>query len=246
MYVKHLGADMVLHRARKVIGVLESAEQEHLRSGSVLVDPYESAAGTSAIRLRVVRPLPAEVEVLTRQVVGACREALDDLALSLVVASRRAPRSTTFPIAPDAHSYLEVERHGLRHANQLARRAVHSVTPWRGGDDVLWDLHLLASSDRPVIGLGQVVELAPTRVPSVLGVLQPGLETSRACLPVSDGSRLAHPEAAVQLALTYGEPTRIRPLVPTLRMLTAHVADVVDRVVGAAERPSTQSGRPLG
>lgn len=243
MYVKHLGADMVLHRARKVIGVLESAEQEYLASGSVLVDPYESAAGTPAIRLRVVRPLPAEVEALTGEVVRACRDALDDLALSLVVAGRRAPRSTTFPIAPDPHSYLEVERHCLRHANQLARRAVRSVTPWRGGDDVLWDLHQLASSGRPVIGLGQVVELAPTRVPSVLGVLQPGLHSSRACLPVSDGSLLSHPETGIQLSLTYGEPTRIRPLLPTLSMFTAHVADVIDRVVSAAESSTTPSDR---
>jgi hypothetical protein len=241
MYVKHLGADMSLHRARKLIGQVESAEHDYLASGSLRRETSgDAAAGAPAVRVRVTVPPPPEVAQLAREAVAACRQSLDDLALSLVVASRRAPRSTTFPIAPDAHAYVEEERRCLRHANQVARHAVRSVAPWRGGDDTLWDLHLMAEEAGPVvgpvIGLGQVVEVAPSRVPSVLGVLQPGVQTTRACLPLSDGSLLAGPESGICLVLTYGDPARTRPLVPTLTMLVAHVAGVIERVVSAAER----------
>jgi hypothetical protein len=243
MYVKHLGADMSLHRARKLISQVESAERDHLASDALRLEstePADAMAGAPVVRVRVTEPPPGEVAVLGSEALAACRQALDDLAVSLVVASRRAPRSTTFPIAPDAHAYLEEERHCLRHANQEARRAVRSVTPWKGGDDVLWDLRQIAEAAGPVIGLdiglGQVVELAPTRVPSVLGVLQPGFRTTRACLPLTDGCLLANPEAAIRLVLTYGEPARTRPLVPTMRMFAAHVTGVIERVVGATER----------
>ena len=237
MYVKHLGADMLLHRARKVIGRLESAEQEYLASGAVRVERAADGAGPALVR--IAAPPTPEVSLLAHEAVRSSRAALDALAVSLVVASRRAPRSTTFPIGADAHAYLDEEHQCLRHANQEARRAVRSVTPWRGADDRLWELRLLDRPDGFAVGLGQVVEVGPTRVPSVLGVLQPGAQTSKACLPLSDGSPLAPGrgtgDSGLQLVMTYGEPARTRPLVATLTLLTAHVEDVIERVVSAAE-----------
>jgi hypothetical protein len=150
-------------------------------------------------------------------------------AFSLVVASRRTPRHTSFPIAASAHDYAEQQASCLRRANQQACDAVRSVTPWRGADDRLWELHRLGAVERPlVLRVARPEVRVPVRVPTALRVLQatvreppPGASSPPGlCLVVDDGGLV-----------------RGRPVVESLDLLVAHAVDVVARVVAATERP---------
>lgn len=247
MYVKHLGADMLLHRARQVLRQLEAAQAEYLSSDGIRLETAPAAGGTTDTRIRASAPPPEVISQLARTAIGSTREALDDLAVSLAVASRRTARDTTFPIAASAQQYVEQEGRCLRHANQVARRAVRSVTPWKGADDLLWELQCLAATDGPLdIRLGQLVRRVPARLPHALHVLQPVGQTTPTCRPLLDDSPLVRNdeagrdastalEAGVCLVLVSGEVVRGQPVVSGIEMLVDHVATVVDRVVRAAE-----------
>ena len=246
MYVKHLGADMKLHRARRAVRQLEAAQMEYLATDDIRLETVTAGDGTTTSRIRLSAPPPDAIAQVARTAIGSTREALDDLAVSLAIASRRTPRDTTFPIAASAQQYDEEEGRCLRHVNHAARRAVRSVTPWKGGGDKLWELQCLVDTRDPwVIRLGQVTRQAPTSLPSVLHVLQPVGQTTEVCRPLQDGSPLAPGaagadpttalEANVRLVLVAGELSRGRPVVDAIDLLVTHAAVVVDQVVRVAE-----------
>ena len=249
MYVKHLGADMKLHRARQAVQQLEAAQREYLVSDDIRLETAPAGDGTTTSRIRVYAPPPDTIAQLARTAVDSAREALDDLAVSLAIASRRTPRDTTLPIAASAQQYVEEEGRCLRHVNHAARQAVRSVAPWKGGDDTLWELQCLVDTRDPwVIRLGQVTRQAPTTLPLVLHVLEPVGRTTEVCVPLHDESPLVRDaaggepatalEANVRLVLVAGELSRGRPVVDAIDLLVTHVAVVVDQVVRAAERRS--------
>lgn len=222
MYVKHLAADMKLHRARQVLGRLENLQQDYLASGAVRVEP-----SGPPWRLRVDEPPPVELSRLAGAALHTARRALDDLAVSLVIASRRTPRHTTFPIAASAHDFPDELSRCLRRANEKAREAVRSVGPWKGADDLLWDLHLLGEVERPpIVRLVRPAPPVPVRVPTALQVLQ-AHPVDDASTPVVDG-RL--------LVLGDGEHVRGHPVVASIDRLITHADAVVTRVVEVAER----------
>jgi hypothetical protein len=248
MYVKHLGADMKLHHARQLLDQLVTMQREYLASDAIRLESSQERNGTTMRRIRIAQIPPIEFAQLAGTAIRTIREALDDLAVSLVVASRRSPRNTTFPITPSAQAYDEEEARCLRHANHAARRAVRSVTPWKGGDDKLWELHLLSdTSDSPAIRIGQVVAMAQVSLPAVLQVLQPGARTRGACVPLVDGSPVVvvqdagdwEPatalEADVRLVLGSGDLLRGHPVDTSIERLIVHASGVVDQVVRAAE-----------
>ena len=249
MYVKHLGADMKLHRARQALQQLEAAQTEYLHSDGIRLETAPAGDNTMWCKIRVSASPPIAISHLARTAIGSTREALDDLAVSLAIASRRAPRDTTFPIAASAQQYVVEEGRRLRHANHAARRAVRSVTPWKGADDLLWELQCLVDTSDPwEIRLGQVVRSAPTTLPSVLHVLQPVGQTTDVCRPLHDNSPLERDvgaaggdpatalEANVRLVLVAGALSPGRPVVDAIDLLITHTAVVVDQVVRAAER----------
>jgi hypothetical protein len=248
MYVKHLGADMKLHHARQLLDQLVTMQREYLLSDAIRLQSSRERSGTTTRWIRIAQPPPVEFAQVAGTAIRTIREALDDLAVSLAVASRRSPRNTTFPITPSAQAYDVEEAQCLRHANHAARQAVRSVTPWKGGDDKLWELHhLSATGDPPVIRIGQVVAVTPVSLPSVLQVLEPGVRTRGACVPLVDGSPIVvvqeagewEPanalEADVRLVLGSGDLLRGHPVDTSVERLIVHASGVVDQVVRAAE-----------
>jgi hypothetical protein len=250
VYVKHLGADMKLHRARQVLQQLRVLHDQHLASDEVRLETSYDEEGTRTTRIRLDGPVPHEIPTLAGDAVRTAREALDELAVSLAVASRRTARGAAFPIAASAHAYPEEEARGLRHTNETARVAVRSVSPWRGADDVLWELQHLAWTQPLVVAVGQLVGPTTTRVPSPLSVLAEDTEVDETCRRLDDGSPLSWDatsppttpaEAGVWLVLASGSLLRGRPLLTGLDLLLTHTADVVGRVVSRAEAPATPS-----
>jgi hypothetical protein len=246
MYVKHLSADMRLHRADQLLRDLAAMEAEYLESDALRVEAEPEGGGTPTRRIRVLRPPPSDVAAVASEAVRATREALDQLAVSMSVASRRAPRDTTFPIAAGAAEYPDHEARCLRHTNRAARAAIRSVCPWRGGDDQLWELHTLASAPGSlVVRLGEVVRHEPVPVPSVLHVLQADSPRLERCRPLADLDVLAGADpgpggpagarAGLRLVLVAGELVRGRPAVPAIGLLVAHAREVVDEVVARVE-----------
>lgn len=134
---------MKLHRAGQIVSQLVVLQREYLASDAVRLEASRTPHGPAAQRIRIDRSPPAEFSRLAGTAIHTARSALDELAVSLVIASRRTPRNTSFPIARSAHDFAAEENRCLRRASQKARDAVRSVTPWKGGDAKLWELHHL-------------------------------------------------------------------------------------------------------
>lgn len=252
MYVKSLGAEVKLHRAGRVLTEIGSIQDAYLQSGALRLEVAPGPDGSTAWRVRVDQEPPAELTELVASCVHTTRDALDDLAASLVIASRRTPRHTSFPIAASAHDYAAEEGRCLRRANERARQVVRAVTPWRGADDLLWELRLLDElpGHAPAVELGQVVPPSPVRVPVALQVLQAAAPARGTQHPLHDNSPLvvrnqsASPDDQARLLqatlfLVFGDGAMVlgRPVVDSLARLLTHASSVVDRVVKALERP---------
>lgn len=77
---------------------------------------------------------------------------LDHLAFRLVCAATAGrppnPRGVYFPIADDSEQYERKKRTRLAGASAAAIGAVDALRPYRGGDDVLWELHALNNVEK--------------------------------------------------------------------------------------------------
>ncbi len=250
MYVQRFGADVKLYRARQTLGQLEAMQEEYLGSGAIRFESTPAPDGKDRWLIRIEKELPTEFALLVGNALHAARSALDELAVALVVAGGRTPRGARFPIARSAHHFDEELSSCLRRADPQARGAVRAVKPWKGADDKLWELHLLAPGERrlPVIHLGQNVPLAPVRVPSVLRVLQGTTSGTGTRYPLRDNSVVSIDESAsaetdpaallrstLRIVIGEGELVRGQPVTESLDMLIAHTAEVVDEVCAAAE-----------
>jgi hypothetical protein len=251
VYVKSLGAEVRLHRARVMVERLTALQEEYLRSGAVRLEVAHGPE--SSWRVRIDSGLPVELTELVTSCLRLTRDALDDLAASLVIASRRTPRHTSFPIAVSAHDYPAEQTRCLRGANERARHAVRSVTPWKGADDLLWELRLLDEprGHTPVIHLGQLLPPTPVRVPVALQVLQTAAAPVRGTRhPLADHSLLvvsdpatSEPDQARLLessifpVLGEGHLALGQPVLEILTRLVDHASTVAERVVRALDHP---------
>lgn len=250
MFVQRLGADVKLHRARHLLRQVAQLHDEHLHSAVRLTHGRGDSDSADDWQIHIDQDLPAELAPLVGATIHTTRNALDDLAASLVVACGRTPRNTTFPIAMSAHHFAEEESLCLRRATPAARLSVRSVTPWRGADDRLWELHQLDTGGRrePILHLAQSVPRERARVPTALRVLQQSTQPPGARYPLRDKNALTAPvspgdagsaaalRSSIHIAFGEGELVRGQPVVDSLEMLITHTERVIDRVAVAAER----------
>ncbi len=115
---------------------------------------------------------PTAIRVLAGEILQSVRSALDHLAYQLVQVGTGTPGPFThvyFPICADAAKYASQKRsktHGMR-ASALA--AIDSIQPYRGGNDILWQLDKLNNIDkhRLLIAVGSAyhsVDVLPSAV----------------------------------------------------------------------------------
>jgi hypothetical protein len=156
----YLSAKKKLADARRLIGDLE-AEIKAFNA----TEPHERMVETDPEgliqehRVKLIRPLPERVAVLTLEVAKALRDTLD---LSAFAASKAAGShrllDTCFPIARDKAGIEKVMAEKGGGVPKDVAQTIGAFKPYRGGNDLLWGLVAVETVDRHalIVPLGSV------------------------------------------------------------------------------------------
>ena len=103
-----------------------------------------------AYYLNKVQQIPIGVVAIVGDALHNMRSALDHLAYQLVLAAGNIPeRATAFPIAESSVKYASAAyRHKLKGMAQPAINAIDALKPYKGGNDLLWQLNKLNNVDK--------------------------------------------------------------------------------------------------
>ncbi|MEO6924137.1 MAG: hypothetical protein ABI142_09955 [Bryocella sp.] len=206
-----------------------------------------------------VKPTPARISAMIGDAIHNLRSALDHVAYQLVWVSlgRQPTGHVYFPIADDREKY-EVQRSRQLHgARPAAIAAVDAVTPYRGGNDLLWQLHKLNNVDKHRVLLTsgsayQSVNIGPrmTRQMQELMATMPGegsnaefpamdlfLRPANQLFPLKAGDALftdlpnaeLDPKLQFQFSLSFGERDIVfgEPIVETISSMLKCVEDML-------------------
>jgi hypothetical protein len=141
---------MKLDRARRHFAAMEDVTKAFLASQPYGVETRQDS--TSHKLLYVVAKAsepPLEVSLIAGDVLHNLRSALDHLAWQLVQAAGGTPtKDTSFPIFDSSSKYTSGAAQKLKGMSKAAITAIDALKPYRGGDDLLWQLHRLENVDK--------------------------------------------------------------------------------------------------
>ncbi len=140
-----------LARARKHLDDLRAAIVAFLAT-----QPYEVmreeeiSSGDLVYKLRTCHEVPGDLSLIIGDVLHNLRSALDHLAWRLVELNNKTPnRNTQFVICANQTAFQNrVAQGALREMSQTARTFIENLHPYRGGDDILWQLNELENIDK--------------------------------------------------------------------------------------------------
>lgn len=124
--------------------VVIASRDKHLH---VLLPNEEPQPGATLTRLPVY---PFEILSIAGDVVHGLRSSLDHLAYQLaIVGSGETPtRRVEFPIAKDRDTYEAEKARKVEGIRPEAVEAIDRLSPYKGGNDVLWRIHELDNIDK--------------------------------------------------------------------------------------------------
>lgn len=143
-----------VERAKKHIDDLNTLLAEYSAT-----KPYEILTERDRKRRRIIykalikKPIPEDVTLIASDAIHNCRTALDYLACDLAI---RAGASSTsgvyFPFAASGNDFSNDPRikTKIRKLSDIDKSRIHSLTPYKGGNDLLWALHDLDRTDKHV------------------------------------------------------------------------------------------------
>lgn len=138
-------------RAREHLTTLSTEVREYLDSKPYSVGVRRHPESRRLIYfVAAVQPTTPRLSALLGDTIHNLRSALDHLAYQLVwVGTGNVPSSHVyFPIAGDRPKYLEQRRRQLKGARPAAVATLDALTPYKGGNDALWQLHKLNNVDK--------------------------------------------------------------------------------------------------
>lgn len=223
--------------------------------------PYRVATKTHSASKRLIyyvgsiQQTPVRISSIAGDVLQNLRSALDHLAFELFMVGTRGTagdgKHVSFPIFDDAKKYSAYAPKKVRGIEPRAIAAIDSTKPYRGGNDVLWQLHRLNNIDkhRFLITVGsafQSLDLG-AHMQRMMYELNPGLANVQVpplfvrpadrMFPLKVGDELfldapdAKPNAKMQFRfeVAFGEKGVIEgdPLVETLQKTIDVVGDLV-------------------
>jgi hypothetical protein len=131
-----------------------------------LVSTFDAQERTYTYRVEKRRDIPLSIPILTGEVLGQLRSALDHLTWQLALLNGPTPsESTEFPIFKDGLSYKRGRTRKIGSLGPSAQSIIDSLQPYLGAtpeDDMLWVLHRLANDDKH--RLPHLVAVAPTGI----------------------------------------------------------------------------------
>ncbi|MFN2452792.1 MAG: hypothetical protein ABR577_01085 [Pyrinomonadaceae bacterium] len=150
-----------VERARKHIRDLELEIRAFLDSNPYVIETKPNHQRNALIYyLASVRDTPLTVAAITGDVLCNLRAALDHLAYHLVLVNGGTPiKQTYFPIFDDAAKYIDGKSRKVAGMRPEAIKAIDAIEPYKGGNNVLWQLHSLNNIDkhRILITVGSAV-----------------------------------------------------------------------------------------
>jgi hypothetical protein len=244
--------EVKIERAKEHIGDLAVAIAAFHQT-----DPYElfqeEEAGTGALnaRIRIREKPPLRLGAIAGDAVHNFRAALDILWR---IAMRAGPgRKTEFPFNNGPQEFENAHRGAIKGRSKTAVEILRTIKPFKGGNELLWGLHVADIVDKhhtlipayvstnPVAVFDMAVFMRDAPRPAEWGPIPSfhlALRGTTDC-PVEDGAiicrieREHRPKEDMNLELTpdiaFGEPEvfRGKPMVETLNQM----AGVVDGVV---------------
>jgi len=192
---------------------IERAEQ-HIRDLDAEVAafldtrPYAAVAkmhrnGGKTFRAVVREQPPAHLGLIAGDAIHNLRSSLDILIWDLVRANRLQPsRSDMFPFARNAEEYLSKRGRGkIKSIPQAAVDVLDAIQPYRGGNDVLHEVHRLDIEDKHhvLLPMAAAAEYLRFSVTANGGkpVLFPMGDGAPIISPVKDGTKLGWTEISI-------------------------------------------------
>lgn len=139
-------------RAEKHLKDLEAEVQSFFKSQPYQVDVRRDSRSQKLVYyLASVRNMPPDIPVITGDVLHSLKNALDHLAYQLahIGTNGKGPfKHIYFPIADDDKKYKNQRMGQLRGLRPDAIKAIDAIKPYKGSNDLLWQLHKLNIIDK--------------------------------------------------------------------------------------------------
>jgi hypothetical protein len=144
------GARAKIERAKEHIRDLDREKTAFLALNPYAVTPeFHVEHGSTAYFLDKLQPIPVCIPLLAGDAAHCLRAALDYLAYSLVPELARKPNVRIyFPICKSLKKYAPESVKKTDGMPKEAKKLIDTFKPYGGGDDRLWELHLLDIIDK--------------------------------------------------------------------------------------------------
>jgi hypothetical protein len=232
-----------VERAKQHLSDLEIARQRFMETNPYRIErERDPQTGYNIYRVFDIQIPPADIGLITGDVIHNLRSVLDHLAYALVIANGNTPnKQTAFPIYDAAAKYVDHSGRQIELMAQSAIDAINANEPYQGGKGAgFWVLHYLDIADKHHALLTPLMNVTEASFsfpgwwsPSYRGV--GGVSFPKFGEPLEDGDIVATREAemdddmniTLDVAFTEPEVIKGRAVVVTLRTL----ADLVDNLI---------------
>jgi hypothetical protein len=139
-----------LERARKHLAALDMEVRTFLASTPYVVQTMRDPA-TKRLHYFVgsVREPQVDLPLTASDVLHNLRASLDHLAWQLVLAASGTPtKDTCFPIFDSDSKYKSGVSPKVKGMSKASIKAIDELKPYKGGNDLLWQLHRLENVDK--------------------------------------------------------------------------------------------------
>lgn len=145
------GSVAKINRARQLLVTLMHELNDHLfkQKGFVETQATDPFTGETVFLVRMVKPLPDDVNAIVGDIVHNLRSSLDVLVSNLVRAnSNQIWYKTSFPIVLSPNKYEKAAREKLKGVSPAAETFIRRLRPWGGGSPVFSLLSELNNQDK--------------------------------------------------------------------------------------------------
>lgn len=193
--------------------------------------------------IRIHRPIPPEIPLVTGDAIHNLRTAFDHLACAAVRgAGGHVTPKTEFPIwrkagSPTAQEYEAIVVRKVEGAPKVFIEALLTLQPYEGGHhEPLWAIDYLDITDKHKLLIEAFSSYA--KLVQWAGSLGMGIKPDVHVQPLKDGDELFggpakhHQKVDVEIEIAFGEPAVLvgEPLVPALTDLVETTTDVIDQL----------------
>lgn len=247
-----VGVDAKVERAKQLLADLAPQIAHFVQSNPLAIQVTdEPTTGDQVYRVQTAPQLPPAWATMLGDILHNLRSSLDHLAWQLVLANGEVPdRQTAFPVTDSARQF-EQSIGRMRGVSGEAIRLIRASRPYRGGNDLLWQLHQLDIIDKhrllvPVgaayrsltldFGAGLRRLIPDSEIPELplslspedrLFPLQDGEEVFRIMAAARSSDDL-NPQFAFDVAFGDGDIVQGESLVPTLQRIVEMVVQIME------------------